>query len=574
MFLILLLALPVTGVLYFFRLKYNSIYKRYQAVYSSYKLPDTPEFQTPIDLNLTSGSVPAWLNGIMYRIGPGKFNIKQTDGSTFSIKHAFDGLPFMHRFEINGSAQTLKYNSRLLAGSVERNIREKTYKGLVFFGHVPIVSFYRWLQEAYYRITIMVLRIDSNKGDSEPDSHCVGVTASTNFPLPSDWQKEDRVLVSKTDANILQKIHADTLVPEKIFTYTSYDEKLQGQFSAAHHQFDPETKEIFNFTLSFAPKPRMVVFCTSEDGKAKVLADVTHRSDNSPFQAPYIHSFWLTKNYIIVPESPLTYQDKGLNLLLNGSVLSSMTWVENAPTYFHVICRKGGGLLASIPTTGFFTFHVANGFDTIDTNGDEILSLDCAAFSNGNIMQQLHKFGGLHSKKAYKTPTPTPDTINGMSFPPHRQTCFGNMQRFTVNLTQQKVIDTEIICPNMDFPRYNQRYCFTDHQFLYGCELKGFTEKTDETNYLVKVDLYTKKATRYGQEGYYCSEPIFVQSPNATTEDDGVLLSLVNNTECCFLVVVDATNMTELARFTIGQFSAVTFHGSYVDHEFKNINLN
>ncbi|GAA5796593.1 hypothetical protein HPULCUR_001966 [Helicostylum pulchrum] len=566
------MPLPVAGALYFLRLKYDNIYKRYQAVYSPYKLADTPEFQTPINLKLTSGSVPAWLNGIMYRVGPGKFNIKQTDGSTFSIKHAFDGLPFMHRFEINGSAQTLKYNSRLLAGTVERNIREKTYKGLVFFGHVPTVSFFKWLQEAYYRVTTMVLKIDSNKGDSEPDSRCVGVTASTNFPLPSDWAKEDRVLVSKTDANILQKIHADTLVPEKLFTYTSYDKKLQGQFSAAHHQFDPETKEIFNFTLSFAPIPRMIVFSTSEDGKAKVLADITHRSDKSQFQAPYIHSLWLTKNYIVVPESPLVYQDKGLNLLLNGSVLSSMTWVTNAPTYFHVISRKGEGLIASIPTTGFFTFHVANGFDTIDKNGDEILSLDCAAFSNGNIMHQLNKFGGLHSKQAYDAPTP--DTINGMSFSPHRQTCFGDMKRFTVNLTQQKVINTEIICCNMEFPRYNQLYCFTDHQFLYGCELKRFTEETDESNYLVKVNLSTKSGIRYGQEGYSCSEPIFVPSPNATTEDDGVLLSLVNNAECCFLVVIDATNMKELARFTIGQFSAVTFHGSFVDHEFKNINLN
>lgn len=219
MFLILLLALPIAGAFYFLRSKYDNVYKRYQTVFSPYELIDTPEFQTPIDLNLTSGSVPAWLNGIMYRVGPGKFNIKQTDGSTFSIKHAFDGLPFMHRFEINGSTQTLKYNSRLLAGTVECNIREKSYKGLVFFGHVPTVSFFKWLQEAYYRIAIMVLKIDSVNGDSEPDSHSVGVTASTNFPLPSDWAKEDRVLVSKTDANILQKINADTLSKYNIYIY-------------------------------------------------------------------------------------------------------------------------------------------------------------------------------------------------------------------------------------------------------------------------------------------------------------------------------------------------------------------
>lgn len=214
----ILFTLPVTGLFYLFYSKYNHVYKKFQAIYnSSYQLKDTPECQDPITLNLTSGQVPSWLNGIMYRIGPGKFNIKRNDGTTFSIKHAFDGLPFCHRFQINGADQTLVYNSRCLARTIERNIKEGKSNGSVFFGHVSVVSFSQFFIQAYHRLNNLVLRAKPEESMS-PDSRAVGVTVTPNFPLPSHWKKEGRTLVTKTDANILQKIDPVTLC--KFYIYT------------------------------------------------------------------------------------------------------------------------------------------------------------------------------------------------------------------------------------------------------------------------------------------------------------------------------------------------------------------
>ncbi|KAL0579777.1 hypothetical protein ABG067_008616, partial [Albugo candida] len=144
----------------------------------------------------------------MYRIGPGLFNIKQKSGTTFSIKHAFDGLPFMHRFQVDGQAQTLTYNSRCLANSVKRSIEEGTDKGSIFFGHVPIVTLPQFILGFFARIDSLLIRPKVKL----PDNQSIGVTATPNYPLPSHWKKDgERVLVSKTDANMLQKIHADTL---------------------------------------------------------------------------------------------------------------------------------------------------------------------------------------------------------------------------------------------------------------------------------------------------------------------------------------------------------------------------
>lgn len=212
---------PILYVVYVLHTKYNNVYKKYEEVFSGHQLKDTPETEDPITLQLTSGQVPLWLNGIMYRIGPGKFNIKQADGSTFSIKHAFDGLSFMHRFRIDGTTQTLKYNSRCLAKSLEKDIEQNSFKGLIFFGFIPKLSFSSWLYHFWVRLDHYVLR-SKPRASNRKDAQNVGVTVTPNFPLPSSWEKNNEsVLVSKTDANMLQKIHAETL-RKIIKTFISY----------------------------------------------------------------------------------------------------------------------------------------------------------------------------------------------------------------------------------------------------------------------------------------------------------------------------------------------------------------
>lgn len=206
-----LFASPILYGIYVLHSKYVNVYKKYEEVFADYQLKDTPETEDPITLQLTSGKVPTWLNGIMYRTGPGKFNIKRTDGSTFSIKHAFDGLAFMHRFRIDGTTQTLKYNSRCLAKSLGKDFEQNSFKGIITYGFIPNLSFFRWLYHFWVRLDNFVLRPKS-RASNRADAHNVGVTVTPNFPLPSKWEKRNEsVLVSKTDANILQKIHAETL---------------------------------------------------------------------------------------------------------------------------------------------------------------------------------------------------------------------------------------------------------------------------------------------------------------------------------------------------------------------------
>ncbi|CAO3642137.1 unnamed protein product [Cunninghamella blakesleeana] len=555
-----------------------------------------------------------WLNGVLYRIGPGVFILKG-EKNTITLNHAFDGMPFLHRFEISSERQQVRYNSRNLATKVEEKIKDGEV--CIFFGHVVHHSTV-WGQFCHFLKVFNNLVFQSrlnNLIDRDPSSEMVGVTPTPNFPLPKGVNfinKDLPVLVAKTDANLLQKVNADNLVPEKLFNYSQYDKQLNGELAAAHHQYDPDTKEVFNFTLKFGMKPILTVFSSTSTGEITTLAEITHRldKDRTPINLSYIHSFWLTKNFIIIPESPLYMKNYGFDFMASGSFVAGLKWDDSLPTYLHIISRRSDqGHIATVPVNeSFFTFHVGNAWDHHDENGNISLTLDCAAFPDGDIAYQVHTFGKPRlfnnnnnnnddnvDQKERKSNIKT----NGFTFPPLPQSSFGELRRYKLTLkklstsTYSSISTTfETIVDNMEFLRYNQEYTMKPYRFTYGNQFESFTSSSSSSSSsegerysIVKVDLNNGNILKFDHEGYVCSEPIFVPKPNSDTEDDGVILSFVNimkkdknnnndDDDQCFLLILNASSLKEIARCHIGFFTATTFHGSYVDQEFESIAIN
>ncbi|XP_035767264.1 beta,beta-carotene 9',10'-oxygenase-like [Neolamprologus brichardi] len=66
--------------------------------------------------------------------------------------------------------------------------------------------------------------------------------------------------------------------------------------------------------------------------------------------------------------------------------------------------------------------------------------------------------------------------------------------------------------------------------------------------------------------GQYPSEPVFVPSPNATEEDDGVIMSVVitpDEDKSTFLLVLDAKTFEELGRAVVPVNIPYGFHGTF-----------
>jgi beta,beta-carotene 9',10'-dioxygenase len=82
---------------------------------------------------------------------------------------------------------------------------------------------------------------------------------------------------------------------------------------------------------------------------------------------------------------------------------------------------------------------------------------------------------------------------------------------------------------------------------------------------LVKLDLEHKATSSWYEEGCYPGEPVFVATPGATEEDDGVILSVVLDAKkaSSFLLILNASSFRELARAEVPDHIPFGFHGNY-----------
>ncbi|KAI8086787.1 carotenoid oxygenase [Halteromyces radiatus] len=555
---------------------------------------NTPEVADPIWLDV-QGEIPTWLQGVLYRIGPGKFILGEEGGRSLTITHAFDGLAYIHRFEFDGNSQKIRYNSRHTAKAFEKQLLENPFGGYTSYGTVYAVG------SAWQRFMDFLARVNK-KPHPDPSSGPVNVTITPNFPIPGSWDTHGNpVLVAKTDSNRLQKVHHDTLEPEKLFDYSAYDERLKGRLSASHHQHDDRTNEVFNISMEVGMRPCLTVFkIDDKTGTATVLAEITHYLDDdnkTPFKPAYLHSFWLTQHYVIVPISPIYFKNNGLDLAVTGNLMSGMEYHADTPTLFYIVSREGGHV-ATVPVDPHFAFHTIHGHDYLDANGNIVLELNTQAFDGCEAVFQtadlthLPRASEIDEVKALENIPRT--KVNGFTVPPlntFSQNSFGDLRQYKIVLDKHQPhknpkADFITLIKNIEFARVHPAYQFKTYQYIYfNYMAPGIQNQKGSMFGLKKVDLKSGQETIWKPDttdAYVCSEPVFIPRPgDALEEDDGVVLSLVNvydnrghHHDHCYMLILNAKDFTEYGRVPLGQFTAVTFHGSFVDHEFISTTYN
>ena len=81
----------------------------------------------------------------------------------------------------------------------------------------------------------------------------------------------------------------------------------------------------------------------------------------------------------------------------------------------------------------------------------------------------------------------------------------------------------------------------------------------------MKVDVRDGTRSEWRADGCYPGEPVFVREPGREGEDDGVVLSVVLDTNAgrSFLLVLDAGSFEEVARAEAPHHIPFGFHGQY-----------
>ncbi|KXN84646.1 Beta,beta-carotene 9',10'-oxygenase [Leucoagaricus sp. SymC.cos] len=531
------------------------------------------------------GQIPSWLAGSLYRTGPGTFRVQPTSSDKSQPKpevnfsHWFDGLGMNHHFQITPKGEVYYSNRSSSDGRIAQ---------VEQFGRVPGVTFGKQqdpcenLFKKFFTTYVPQSKAGTTNADSSanrPDNENISVTLSANIPGISSHNATKssatglRYLVAKTDLNRLQVLDPDSLKPLELVTYARIDPRLKGQFSAAHSCEDPFTGEYFNYVQKFNPSKVYNVFrvtpSPTPEGKAKVdiLAEIT----DAPMA--YIHSFSITKKYVVLCIWQSDYNISSTSPPTHKDILSCLKpWDPRRDTLFYVISREHGGVVAKYQAPTFFTFHTINAYDTpskSDPTLDDI-TIDLTWYETNAVLDSLYldHMRIVKPGQNIEIPAARRYTLSGISSPNPSSPPLGSKQ---LPIRDAKV---EFSLSNIELPTIHPQAYSAPYRYAYGTHRAESNAPGVFVDSIVKIDVKTRSWKTWGAEGYTTGEPIFVPRPYnrgvnkpvmESEEDDGVVLSVVLDgvKQRSMLVVLDAKNLTEIARAEMDRCVPLGFHGLF-----------
>lgn len=554
------------------------------------------EERGPIEL-MVQGNIPDWVEGSLFRTGPGVYDIEDTPKGTWRTSHWFDGLAQTHRFDIqrtDSAEMKVLYSSRQQSQHIVDRIRkEGTRSGYTFGQKVdPCLGLYSKFMAAWSalssdsgqrgqdNIAVAVLINPPLKSDTKLSGQCPGKSSASRGPTTSGHRSGiPKDVWLTTDTAGMKQIDPTTLEPVGYVHHGSLHPDLKGQMSCAHPQRDPVNGDLYNYNLEMAKDSTYRIFRVSAaTGETEVLATI----QGSGVKPAYIHSFFLSENFVIlsIPSSHLGWN--GLGVAWHRNVMDGMEkFDESKKTKWFVVDRRHGkGIVAEFQTDAGFFFHTVNAFeerlDTDKLDNTVSLHLDVVQYLNTDILYGLYldvildrdggnaKYWDSPSKVATSTthlnryrvrvPDPASDDV------PANPTLKRRHNIPVVAATQ----DISIIGPHCgELPTINPAYATKRTRYVYGVAARGFSSVLDS---LVKTDMNTGDVVFWnGPHGHTPGEAIFVARPGATEEDDGVLLVVVldGHARSSYLLCLDARTMREAGRADVPVAIGIGFHGAH-----------
>ncbi|KAI6035654.1 carotenoid oxygenase [Pisolithus orientalis] len=521
------------------------------------------EEREPVELTV-SGCIPSYVSGTLYRTGPGGRQVKTDKGTTFAIDHWFDGFSQNHRFQIiqTGSSARVMYNSRRSIDPLIENICRAGNMAGFSFGQKrdPCTSFFKKV--------ISVFVPDPPRPQEQVN---IGVTLSINPPgLSSPQTAENQkihgghasgihTLLVKTDAFIMRHIDPETLEPRGVVSQKTLHPKLTGILSAAHAKSDPVTGDVHNYNLALGRNPTYRVFRVSAaTGQTEILATIT----DAP--GAYLHSSLITESYFILCVWSGRYAGGGLKILWEKNFLDAISPFDpNQKALWYVIDRKQGkGVVAKYECDPFFCFHTINAWEEpspTDPLYTDIVA-DLSIYKNLDVLKRFY-YNNIKSS--------SPASLDYAG--DRRRSCdlfFRRWRLPSVNAANPRkpqeavVVHTAAYNHSCEFPVINPCFLTKQSRYVYGACHRSLSTFFDG---LVKYDVQTQTATYFSVHGHSPGEAIFIPNPVGTTEDDGVLLSVVLDgyADKSYLLVLDVKTMKEVGRASMDFAVSFGFHGAY-----------
>jgi carotenoid cleavage dioxygenase len=341
-----------------------------------------------------------------------------------------------------------------------------------------------------------------------------------------------------------------------------FDGTLPGGYTA-HPKRDPRTGELHALSYFFGWGNKVQYSVIGTDWKVKRLVDIEVTG------SPMMHDFSLTEDHVIIYDLPVTFDAaaatatvprafRGIARATSKSIVGKRripervaaamlasggagtgfpySWSEGYPARVGVMGRDSDGSdVRWFDVEPCYVYHPLNAYD----DGDHIV-LD--------VVRHPRMF--LTDRHGPNEGAPTLD-------------------RWTVDLTAGKVLESRHDERGQEFPRVDERVVGRRHRFGYtvgfGPDATGAIDLT--ANALFKHDLASGQTeVRSFGPSAGASEFVFVPSSADAAEDEGVLMGYVYDGErdTSDLVLLDAATLETVATVELPARVPYGFHGSWV----------
>lgn len=460
----------------------------------------TLDREVTVDELELSGELPGWLGGSLLRTGPAKFEVGDTAAGG-------GGQRMRHWFDglamlhrFTIAGGRVSYGNRFLESRSYTAAREQGRMVYGEFATDPCRALFRRVQTLFAGGG--VLSDNANVNITRLGERFI---AMTETPLPVQFDPH-------------------TLRAAGVRPY-----EVPGQLSTAHPHMDRASGGMLNYAAKLGARSSYRFYAVGpHERKPRVIASLPVR------EPAYMHSFGLTERYLVLAEFPFLVNP--LALALSGRpYVENYRWKPQLGTRFTLVDRQTGKTTGGFESDACFAFHHVNAYE----DGGEVV-IDVCITPDAGIVEDLH----LDRLRAGKPMT------------------LAKLTRFRLRLadrsvTRKQLAEQGIELPRINYGRSNER----PYRYVWGNSTgaSGWLER------ILKVDTADGATLVWSQPGCYPGEPVFVTRPEAAHEDDGVLLSVVLDAESntSFLLVLDATNLSELARAQAPHHIPFGFHGQF-----------
>uniref|UniRef100_A0A1B0CCI0 Putative beta beta-carotene n=1 Tax=Lutzomyia longipalpis TaxID=7200 RepID=A0A1B0CCI0_LUTLO len=334
---------------------------------------------------------------------------------------------------------------------------------------------------------------------------------------------------------------------------------LSREIGIVHHTSHPHVLSngcVYNLgtiVTKFGPKYCIVEFPQGKDfNEAKIVASIFPRRKLNP---SYMHTFGITENFFILIEQPLAVSVKLMSQTLwkNDPLIDSLRWFGKKTTKFHILSRKSGHTERSFYAETFFFFHVINSYEE-----DNHIVVDICCYENPDIIKGMYldSFRTMQTNPNYSSMFQAKPLrfVLPLNEKEDQKNC--NLIKLNGSKAQAKIqkngrilcIPEELCETSCDLPRINySNNSGQNYRYFY-----AMSSDFSNGGNIIKVDVKNKTQTTWSEKNCYPGEPVFLSAPNATSEDDGVVLSVLlrgNNQENHVeLLVLCAKDLKVLAR--------------------------